>query len=100
MQQTQETKDKIRKNTLRFESSKTGDGCAFYDEMTISIDDTYGEVSFEFGGIHADGIETRYPGFAFSGEMDGGYSSIICSKERALEIYRYNLRMLMYSYGL
>ena len=78
---------------IRFE--RRGD-CTYtegsYDEVTLSITGLYGEVSFKFGGFHPDGIDSQYNGHAYPESPGGwGYSSIICSKERAIEIFQYNV---------
>jgi hypothetical protein len=83
--ETEETKIRFEK---RGDNNYTEGG---YDEVTLSITGLYGEVSFAYGGFHPDGIVTRYTGFCYPGSPGGwGYSSIICSKERALEIFQYN----------
>jgi hypothetical protein len=60
-------------------------------EVKICVDGDISTVSFAFGSFHYDGIETRYEGRAYPGHSDGwGYNSIVCSTDRAIEIYRYN----------
>lgn len=66
-----------------------------WEEVSLVLNGDLGIVNFSQGCIHKDGTVTSYDGFCYPGcESGWGFNSVVCSAEKARDIYQYNIQKL------